>query len=149
MKYTVTYGFDCPAYGETDIEAESPEQAADIARTMFLNESLICGWEYEPSVGCENYRVVSIVDENRQTVDDGFDLPSSPKSEQEEFVVIPAEKFSELLDAARSLLANHIDTGTCYVDKDSCDIDECPTDEDGDHWYNDWWDLRQSLKEFK
>jgi hypothetical protein len=76
-KYTITYAFDCPCYGNVEIDADSPEHAAEIAKQMYKEDTLIDTWDASPEAGCENYRVVSIAGDNDgivEVVDDGFDL---------------------------------------------------------------------------
>jgi len=53
----------------------------------------------------------------------------------------------KLLEAAESLLVNAIDTGECLVDflDPENDDREYPTNEDGDRWYHDWWELREAV----
>jgi hypothetical protein len=76
--YTIDYAFDCSCYGSREIEADSPEHAAEIARELHLKDELVCGdWKAAPETGTDNNRVVQILDENSETVDDGFDLPTT------------------------------------------------------------------------
>jgi len=78
-KYCVTYAFDVPAYGSVWIEAESDEAVIDEVKRLHKEDELMLEWDTDPSVGCENYRVVSIERENKLTVhddwvSDGFSL---------------------------------------------------------------------------
>lgn len=80
MKFIVTYAFDCPCYGQIEIEAETAEQAAEKARQWHRDDKLIGSWSAEPVVGCDNYRVVSITEETGEVVVDGFSLDLVPTS---------------------------------------------------------------------
>lgn len=73
-KYIVTYGFECPCYGDTSVAADNVEQAVEIIKKEFVADTLIEGWDPNPDVGCENYRVVTIEDEDGVVVSAGFPL---------------------------------------------------------------------------
>lgn len=53
--------------------------------------------------------------------------------------------YQQLLDAADAVFVNAVDCGAALVDEDN-DDDDYPTDEDGDKWYQDWWDLKLALE---
>lgn len=61
-KYKVEYGFDCPAYGEVEIEidSEDPDELIKHIKDLYDKDELIDGWDYAPDVGCENHRVIHI-----------------------------------------------------------------------------------------
>lgn len=65
-KYKVEYGFDCPAYGEVEIEidSEDPDEIIAHIKQLYEEDKLIDGWDYHPDVGCENHRVVHIFREH-------------------------------------------------------------------------------------
>jgi hypothetical protein len=73
MKFNVTYAFNCPCYGTVEIEAESVEEAAEIAKLKHNADNLIRGWDPAPEAGSEGYRVVSI-DLDGEVLNDGFNL---------------------------------------------------------------------------
>lgn len=74
-KYVITYAFDCPCYGKIEIDADSPEHAAKLAKQMHKEDTLINAWEAAPEVGCESYRVVSIAEGDEEgEIYEGFDL---------------------------------------------------------------------------
>ena len=88
-RYWVTYAFDVPAYGSVWVEAESDEAVIDEVKRLYKEDNLILAWKTEPTVGCENYRVVSIEKENipkglenlpdSEWVSDGFSLEEKEK----------------------------------------------------------------------
>ena len=75
MKYTVTYAFNTPHYGDFEVEADSPEEAQLKVLSMWHKDEIDLICEPEPMLS-DDYRIVSIEDENGECVDDGFDLPS-------------------------------------------------------------------------
>ncbi len=54
---------------------------------------------------------------------------------------------SSLLNAARLVLNNAIDTGYVFVDNNGADEpdQDWPRDEDGDAWYHDFWELKEAI----
>ena len=72
-KYTINYAFDCSCYGEVEIEANSPEEAAEKAKDLHKKEELYKMFDPSPDLGVTNERVVAIYD-GEEMVDDGFDL---------------------------------------------------------------------------
>lgn len=66
-KYLVEYGFDCPAYGEVEIniDSEDPDEIIKHIQALYRDDELIVsGWEYCPDVGCDNHRIVQIFKEH-------------------------------------------------------------------------------------
>jgi hypothetical protein len=92
-KYTIDWAFDCSCYGSTEIEAGSVEEAAQKARELHQSGSLTQdNWEARPWTGTENERVVMILDERMDCVDDGFDLNDESVGGNE--AVEPARKIN-------------------------------------------------------
>lgn len=78
--YTVEYGLDVPAYGECQVEADDVDAVIEKVKRLHREDKLIDGWDIHPDVGCENHRVVHILEIQpltnltRKCVCDGFSL---------------------------------------------------------------------------
>jgi hypothetical protein len=54
-KYRITYAFDCSCYGERTIEAESPEQARELAIELHKRDELMIMWDAQPDLGTDRW----------------------------------------------------------------------------------------------
>lgn len=54
-----------------------------------------------------------------------------------------------LWEAACNIRDNATDNGEAFVDEDREDKEDYPKDEDGNHWYHDWWQLHQACEAFR
>lgn len=119
MEYRVGYAFDCPCYGATTVEADTPEEAVRIIKRLHQAASLVDEWEPSPEAGLSRHRVTS-VSLGGVGVVDAFSLDEEPAGDHE-----PVDTITLVTSHDGGCQALYVD-GRLYVGHEysNCDSNE-------------------------